>query len=272
MELNRETVHAVEAPGGLTVTGPFHVYLQNHGGPVHVHLHLDDDLSRVARVDAVNHYVEEGETIRIPVGVAADRERVSGRLKIVSGYGAETAYVNVTVERRARMGPTATHGVTASTSEAGTDASATQSTTATERDDEPASQTDRGRAGDDPERAPVSSAAAGAPGNGAPSSDAGGDGPQTVVRRKRPSPSPSNSGRTAQSLAGEAARTLVGEGRALARAVDVGSERLAFGALAAVAVAVGIGVIAAVGEALFAFVVLVVVGAAVATAGWLLLT
>ncbi|MFA1610729.1 DUF7524 family protein [Halobellus rubicundus] len=97
VELNEGAVHAIDAPDEATVRGPFHVVLHNAGGPVHVHLHLDDDLSGTARLNEANHYVEGGETSRIPIGVVPDRTPASGRLEIVSGYGAETAAIELTI-------------------------------------------------------------------------------------------------------------------------------------------------------------------------------
>lgn len=97
MELNEGAVHAIDAPEEATVQGPFHVVLHNAGGPVHVHLHLDDDLSTVARIDEANHYVEGGETSRIPIGIVPDRAPAGGALEIVTGYGAERTTVEVTV-------------------------------------------------------------------------------------------------------------------------------------------------------------------------------
>lgn len=97
VDLNGEHLHDVEVRDRMTVSEPFEIELLNHGEAVHVHLHLDDALSRVARLDAGNHYVEAGRTLAVGVETASVDEPVSGRLKIVTGYGAETAYVEVTV-------------------------------------------------------------------------------------------------------------------------------------------------------------------------------
>lgn len=97
MELNEGGVHAIDAPDEARVRGPFHVVLHNAGGPVHVHLHLDDDLSEVARLHEANHYVEGGATSRIPIGIVPERAPASGRLKVVSGHGAETAEIELTL-------------------------------------------------------------------------------------------------------------------------------------------------------------------------------
>ena len=83
VELNAGSVHAVDAPGTFTARGPFHLELSNAGGAVRVHVRLDEELSAAVRLRAVNHYVETGETVRVPVGT------VPGHLDVVSGYGAE---------------------------------------------------------------------------------------------------------------------------------------------------------------------------------------
>ena len=97
VELNAGSVHAIDAPETFSTRGPFHLSLANEGGAVHVHIHLDDDLSRATRLRDVNHYVETGETVRVPVGTVPGRGEVTGYLEVVSGYGAERSRIEVTV-------------------------------------------------------------------------------------------------------------------------------------------------------------------------------
>ncbi|MEF8781075.1 MAG: hypothetical protein V5A46_10390 [Haloferacaceae archaeon] len=98
VELSRGRTNEVSAPETATVSGPFTVELENHGAPAHVHLNLDEDLSRVATLAAGNHYVEGDDAREVFVDVDPAAEPVTGRLKIVTGYGTETAYVTVAVE------------------------------------------------------------------------------------------------------------------------------------------------------------------------------
>jgi len=101
IHVSREELHAVEAPAGFETDGSFDVRLVNHGNSLHVHLHLDDRLSRVARMDATNHYVESDSERVVRVEVAGDREEdVFGKLKVVSAYGAQTRWVDVEVLTR----------------------------------------------------------------------------------------------------------------------------------------------------------------------------
>jgi hypothetical protein len=97
VELNGESVHAVDAPESFTARGPFHLELSNAGGAVHVHVRLDEELSAAVQLREVNHYVETGETVRVPVGAVPGHGEVTGHLDVVSGYGAERERIRVTV-------------------------------------------------------------------------------------------------------------------------------------------------------------------------------
>lgn len=94
VDVNRTHLHSVEAPDSFSTTGSFDIELENHGEAVHVHVHLDDALSEVASIDAVNHHLRPGAVRRVPVVVHRDDRSVTGRLKVASAYGAETRYVD----------------------------------------------------------------------------------------------------------------------------------------------------------------------------------
>jgi len=96
VHINRESLHSLEVPDAFEAEGAFDIALRNHGTALHVHLHLDDALSEVATVDAANHYID-GESERA-VRVAVDGDvPARGRLKVVSAYGAETRYVDLSI-------------------------------------------------------------------------------------------------------------------------------------------------------------------------------
>lgn len=98
VHLNGGELYDVEpAAAAFESTGSFEVELRNHGQPVHVHLRLDEDLSRVASLSGTNHYVEGESVLRVPVAVADDAPSVRGMLKVVTGYGSGTDYVEVHV-------------------------------------------------------------------------------------------------------------------------------------------------------------------------------
>ncbi|WP_435096321.1 DUF7524 family protein [Halarchaeum sp. P4] len=99
VDLNRERIHALDAdPSSLEVDGSFAVELANHGTASHVHVHLDDALSRVASIGDGNHYVTKGGAETVPVSVDPDGPRpITGTLEVVSGYGAERLEIPIRV-------------------------------------------------------------------------------------------------------------------------------------------------------------------------------
>lgn len=97
VDVNRTHLHSVEAPDSFSSTGSFDIELENHGEAVHVHVHLDDTLSEVASIDAINHHLRPGAVRRVPVVVHRDDRSVTGRLKVASAYGAETRYVDLSL-------------------------------------------------------------------------------------------------------------------------------------------------------------------------------
>ncbi|WP_255196634.1 DUF7524 family protein [Halorarius litoreus] len=98
-EINRQRLHSLEVPESFETGGSFVVELRNRGESTHVHLHLDDSLSAVARLEANNHYVRAEATRRVRIEVDAPEDtEITGRLKVVTAYGAETRYVTVTVD------------------------------------------------------------------------------------------------------------------------------------------------------------------------------
>ncbi|WP_396613038.1 hypothetical protein ACH9L7_07180 [Haloferax sp. S1W] len=97
VELNEERPHDLSVAPSFSTNGPFEIELDNLGQAVHVHLHIDDELSRVARLSGGNHYVDGGQTTGVEVYVSPADEPVTGKLKVVTGYGSETAYVDVTI-------------------------------------------------------------------------------------------------------------------------------------------------------------------------------
>jgi len=103
VDVNRSGLHTIEVDERFEADGPFAVELTNHGESSHLHVHLDDDLSQVARLEAANHYVESGETRSVRVHVKNQREWpddvIRGKLKVVAGHGRETQFVDVVFDR-----------------------------------------------------------------------------------------------------------------------------------------------------------------------------
>ncbi|WP_135364324.1 DUF7524 family protein [Halosimplex halophilum] len=96
VHVNRDSLHALEVPDAFETDGSFDIGVVNHGGSVHVHLHLDDDLSEIATVEASNHFVDGESQRAVHVSVEGAGE-ATGTLKIASAYGAETRYVTVRI-------------------------------------------------------------------------------------------------------------------------------------------------------------------------------
>lgn len=105
VELNGDEVHSISAPDRFTTTAPFSIELANRGRSTHVHLHLDDDLDRIASIAEVNHYVEDDAVKRVHVSAVEIDEPVRGKLKVVTGYGSNAAYVDVRIEPPPEIAP-----------------------------------------------------------------------------------------------------------------------------------------------------------------------
>ncbi|MFB6233737.1 MAG: hypothetical protein ABEH61_05720 [Haloarculaceae archaeon] len=95
--LNGDDLYSIAAPETFEASGPFEIVLDNQEQAVHVHLNLDETLSTVASLRTTNYYVERNRTQTVTVDVDPRETEVSGRLKLVTGYGAEVAYTTVTV-------------------------------------------------------------------------------------------------------------------------------------------------------------------------------
>lgn len=97
VDLNRDGLHQIAAPAEFETDGPFEIRLRNHGEAIHVHLNLDEELSTVANLDESNHYVEPHSRRSVEIDTRRIDTAVTGRLKTVTSYGAESAYTSLTV-------------------------------------------------------------------------------------------------------------------------------------------------------------------------------
>ena len=103
VDVNRSGLHTLEVDERFETDGPFVVELSNHGEATHVHLHLDDELSEIARLEAANHYVEGDERRSVRVKALSPREwpgdTIRGKLKVVAAHGQEKRFVDVVFDR-----------------------------------------------------------------------------------------------------------------------------------------------------------------------------
>jgi len=97
VHLNDDRLHDIRTATAFEASESFAILLNNGDAPVHVHLRLDDELSTVASVRANNHFVGADTVRRVNVEVADGPRPVEGQLKIVTGHGAETDYVSVSI-------------------------------------------------------------------------------------------------------------------------------------------------------------------------------
>ena len=101
--VNRQGLHTLEVDDRFDADGSFVVELTNHGEATHVHLHLGDDLSEIARLEASNHYVESGRSRRVRVRALRPDEwpadTVRGKLKVVVAHGNTRQFVDVVFDR-----------------------------------------------------------------------------------------------------------------------------------------------------------------------------
>lgn len=101
VHVSQGEIHSLDVPASFETDGPFDVMFVNHGQSVHVHLHLDDDLSEVASIEASNHYVEGDSQRAVRVNVAPgglSDGPIRGKLKVVSGYGAVTRWIDIELQ------------------------------------------------------------------------------------------------------------------------------------------------------------------------------
>ena len=95
--VNRDGLYTLAVPSEFEAAGPFAVELRNHGEAAHVHLNLDEDLSTVGSLGESNHYVAPYSRRSVEIDTKRTDTPVTGRLKVVTSYGAESAYTTVTV-------------------------------------------------------------------------------------------------------------------------------------------------------------------------------
>lgn len=107
VHLNRDEPREVAPEAAVLETDrSFVLEFVNHGGPIHVHLHLDDALAAVADPGATQVYVEADERRGVELSIPPGHPPAKGFVEIVTGYGKEKARVNVTVtDQRKDGGP-----------------------------------------------------------------------------------------------------------------------------------------------------------------------
>jgi hypothetical protein len=99
VDIGEDSVHEIGVPRSFEATAAFDIEFRNHGQATHVHLNVDDSLSRLVSVETGNFYIPEDGIERLFVDVIPPEDSTSGHLKIAVGHGSKVAHVVVTVDR-----------------------------------------------------------------------------------------------------------------------------------------------------------------------------
>ena len=107
VHLNRDNPRDLQPEtASLETDRSFVLIFENHGGPIHVHLRLNDALRAIAKPAATQIYVDEGQTRGVEISIPLEHPPTKGYVELSTGYGAEQARVNVTItEKRKDGGP-----------------------------------------------------------------------------------------------------------------------------------------------------------------------
>ncbi|WP_136715773.1 DUF7524 family protein [Halorientalis salina] len=96
VHFNRQERHSLEVPPSFETADSFVIAVRNHGEAGRIHIHLDDGLPEIASIEDTNFYVQANGVTEIPVSVHGT-DHVFGKIKVVSGYGAVTRWIDVEV-------------------------------------------------------------------------------------------------------------------------------------------------------------------------------
>ncbi|ESS12228.1 MAG: hypothetical protein A07HR60_00770 [uncultured archaeon A07HR60] len=100
VDIGEDSVHEIGVPRSFEATAAFDIEFRNHGRATHVHLNVDDSLSRLVSVKTGNFYIPENGVERLFVDVIPLENSTSGHLKIAVGHGSKVAHVVVTVDQK----------------------------------------------------------------------------------------------------------------------------------------------------------------------------
>ncbi len=97
IRVNSPRPNVLEPPESFVADREFSIEIVNEGKPVHVHLNLDNDLVEIIEMETGNHFVPREDTYRIPVTLLEGRRPVRGKLKVSTGYGSESEFIEIRV-------------------------------------------------------------------------------------------------------------------------------------------------------------------------------
>ncbi|HKL28832.1 MAG TPA: hypothetical protein VJ898_06130 [Natrialbaceae archaeon] len=97
VHLSRTELHAIESPSSFETTESFDVEFRNHGRSSRVHCTVDDALAGIVEIPETNRMIDSDGALRMTFDVKPVDRPVAGELEIVTGYGAASATVTLTV-------------------------------------------------------------------------------------------------------------------------------------------------------------------------------
>ncbi|CAM2987328.1 hypothetical protein PNP85_08460 [Halobacterium salinarum] len=105
VHLNRERPRDL-APEATTLETDrsFVLSFVNHGQPLHVHVQPDERLADIATVSETQVYVAANETRTVDVVAPRDAGPADGTLRLVTGHGAESENVTVSITQERKDG------------------------------------------------------------------------------------------------------------------------------------------------------------------------
>lgn len=111
VHVNRGDHHDVSARTKRFVPeGPFEVHVTNHGEGSHVHVAVSGDLAIVDGLQDDNPFLEGGDTLVVAVDVTTDLRPARGTVEVTTGYGRNSASVDVEVREDGAGGADAAAG------------------------------------------------------------------------------------------------------------------------------------------------------------------
>ena len=97
--VNRGRPNTLEVPETFEAADSFVIEIVNDGKPTHVHVNHDDDLSAGLTMEIGNHFLPREGVRRLPVEVNDAARPMHGKLRVSTGYGSETRFIDLRLPR-----------------------------------------------------------------------------------------------------------------------------------------------------------------------------
>lgn len=97
IRVNRDLPNTLEVPETFETTDDFQVEITNEGKPVHIHLNYEDDFANRMSLETGNHFIPRKGVFTLPVEIDKSQRPFHGKLRVSTGYGSTTKFVEVRV-------------------------------------------------------------------------------------------------------------------------------------------------------------------------------